>query len=100
MRVFLTLIDIWKKEDFYIKIEYNELSERTIRMGVLKQENYVGRYWSKQSDGRILCELCPRYCTLKEGQRGFCFVRQNIGDEMVLTTYGRLHHRKSKTGIL
>jgi len=24
-----------------------------------------------------------------EGQRGFCFVRQNVGGEMVLTTYGR-----------
>jgi len=53
------------------------------------QENYIGRYWEKQSDGRILCELCPRYCSLKEGQRGFCFVRQNIGGQMVLTTYGR-----------
>ena len=58
-------------------------------MGVLKQKNYIGRYWEKQPDGRILCEVCPRYCSLKDGQRGFCFVRQNIGGEMVLTTYGR-----------
>src|SRR2546427_8769935 len=40
-------------------------------------------------DGRIECRLCPRFCKLNEGQRGFCFVRQRIGDEMVLTTYGR-----------
>jgi pyruvate formate lyase activating enzyme len=26
---------------------------------------------------------------LKEGQRGFCYVRQNCGGKMVLTTYGR-----------
>lgn len=52
-------------------------------------KNYIGRYWTKQADGRILCELCPRYCSLHEGQRGFCFVRQNIDGEMVLTTYGR-----------
>ena len=58
-------------------------------MGASKPENYVGRYWKDQPDGRILCELCPRFCSLNEGQRGFCFVRQNIGDEMVLTTYGR-----------
>lgn len=58
-------------------------------MRILKQENYVGRYWEKQPDGCILCELCPRYCSLREGQRGFCFVRQNVGGEMVLTTYGR-----------
>jgi len=51
--------------------------------------NYPGRWWHKVEDERILCTLCPRACTLKEGQRGFCFVRQNIGGEMVLTTYGR-----------
>lgn len=50
---------------------------------------YVGKYWEKTTDDRILCKLCPRYCTLHEGQRGFCFVRQNIGGEMILTTYGR-----------
>ena len=26
---------------------------------------------------------------LAEGQRGFCFVRQNAGGQMILTTYGR-----------
>ncbi|MBI5150200.1 MAG: AmmeMemoRadiSam system radical SAM enzyme [Candidatus Omnitrophica bacterium] len=52
-------------------------------------EPYVGRYWKKLEDGRILCELCPRYCHLAEGQRGFCFVRQNVGGQMILTTYGR-----------
>jgi AmmeMemoRadiSam system radical SAM enzyme len=51
--------------------------------------NYPGRWWQKVEDERILCTLCPRACTLKEGQRGFCFVRQNVGGEMVLTTYGR-----------
>ena len=48
-----------------------------------------GRYWSTLDDGRVLCELCPRLCKLKDGQRGFCFVRQNSDDAMVLTTYGR-----------
>lgn len=37
----------------------------------------------------IQCDLCPRDCRLHEGQRGACFVRQNIAGEMVLTTYGR-----------
>jgi pyruvate formate lyase activating enzyme len=48
-----------------------------------------GRYWRTLDDGRVLCELCPRLCKLKEGQRGFCFVRRNTGGGMVLTTYGR-----------
>lgn len=46
-------------------------------------------WWHAREDGRIVCELCPRYCALKDGDRGFCFVRQNLGGEMVLTTYGR-----------
>ena len=40
-------------------------------------------------DGRIECRLCPRFCKLTEGQRGFCFVRQRVGDRVALTTYGR-----------
>jgi len=32
--------------------------------------------------------LCPRECHLKDGQRGFCFVRQNIGQKLILTSYG------------
>ena len=42
-----------------------------------------------QDDGRVLCQLCPRHCLLRQGQRGFCFVRQNIDGKIVLTTYGR-----------
>ena len=36
-----------------------------------------------------MCDLCPRNCSLKAGDRGFCFVRQNVDGQMVLTTYGR-----------
>jgi pyruvate formate lyase activating enzyme len=48
-----------------------------------------GRYWHLLQDGRIQCDVCPRYCKLHEGQRGLCFVRARHNDEMVLTTYGR-----------
>jgi pyruvate formate lyase activating enzyme len=51
--------------------------------------NYPGRYWHEIDDGRIQCDLCPRDCKLKEGQRGACFVRQRLDDQIVLTTYGR-----------
>ena len=47
------------------------------------------RWWHRLDDGRIQCDLCPRDCKLHEGQRGMCFVRQRVGDAMVLTTYGR-----------
>ena len=47
------------------------------------------RYWHKLEDGRVQCDLCPRFCKLHAGQRGLCFVRENLDDEIVLTTYGR-----------
>lgn len=55
----------------------------------LRQSDYPGRWWTMLPDRRIECRLCPRFCKLNEGQRGFCFVRQRVGDRMVLTTYGR-----------
>ncbi len=47
------------------------------------------RWWHRLPDGRVQCDLCPRFCRLREGQRGMCFVRANIGGRVVLTTYGR-----------
>jgi pyruvate formate lyase activating enzyme len=41
------------------------------------------------ADGRIQCDLCPRFCKLHDGQRGLCFVRARQDDRIVLTTYGR-----------
>ncbi|GDY09848.1 hypothetical protein LBMAG52_33340 [Planctomycetia bacterium] len=47
-----------------------------------------GGWWHREGD-RIECDLCPRRCVMKDGDRGFCFVRQNLGGQMMLTTYGR-----------
>ncbi len=48
-----------------------------------------GRYWHALEDGRIQCDICPRYCKLHEGQRGLCFIRARAGDGLVMTSYGR-----------
>ena len=47
------------------------------------------KYWHRLDDGRVQCDVCPRACRLREGQRGLCFVRAREGDEIILTTYGR-----------
>ena len=47
------------------------------------------RYWHPLDDGRVQCDLCPRECKLREGQRGLCYLRARLDDEIVLTTYGR-----------
>ena len=48
-----------------------------------------GRYWHRIDDGRLQCDVCPRFCKLRDGQRALCFVRARHNDEIVLTTYGR-----------
>ncbi len=47
------------------------------------------KYWHRLDDGRIQCDVCPRFCKLQEGQRGLCFVRACENGQIVLTTYGR-----------
>jgi len=47
------------------------------------------KYWHRLDDGRVQCDVCPRACKLREGQRGLCFVRARQHDAVVLTTYGR-----------
>jgi pyruvate formate lyase activating enzyme len=47
------------------------------------------KYWHRLDDGRVQCDLCPRFCKLHEGQRGFCFVRACQDEQIVLTSYGR-----------
>jgi len=46
-------------------------------------------YGTLLDDGQLRCDLCPRACKLRDGQRGLCFVRAREGDHIVLTTYGR-----------
>ncbi|MBT4769919.1 MAG: AmmeMemoRadiSam system radical SAM enzyme [Rhodospirillaceae bacterium] len=48
-----------------------------------------GRFWHLLEDGRVQCDLCPRFCKLHEGQQGLCFVRACKDGGIVLTTYGR-----------
>jgi pyruvate formate lyase activating enzyme len=50
---------------------------------------HPGRYWHRIDDDRLQCDLCPRYCRLRAGQRGLCFVRAREDGGIVLTTYGR-----------
>ncbi|MCF8412419.1 MAG: AmmeMemoRadiSam system radical SAM enzyme [Melioribacteraceae bacterium] len=46
------------------------------------------KWWEPQENGKILCTLCPRYCTIGEGQKGFCYIRENIDNVLYSTGYG------------
>lgn len=52
-------------------------------------DSVITKYWHQLDDGRVQCDLCPRFCKLHEGQRGLCFVRANQDNKLVLTTWGR-----------
>ena len=56
---------------------------------IISPDTVTTRYWHPLADGRIQCDLCPRFCKLHKGQRGLCFVRQNLDDQIVMTSYGR-----------
>ena len=49
---------------------------------------YLARHWHVTRNNKVQCDLCPRGCKLNEGQRGFCYIRQNQGGSMTLETYG------------
>jgi pyruvate formate lyase activating enzyme len=50
---------------------------------------HQGRYWHALDDGRIQCDLCPRFCKMNVGQRGLCSVRGNDGQGIALLSYGQ-----------
>ncbi|MEZ6115337.1 MAG: AmmeMemoRadiSam system radical SAM enzyme [Pirellulaceae bacterium] len=54
----------------------------------LDDGSVFGGWWHRETD-RIVCDLCPRACSMKPGDRGFCFVRENRDGQMVLSTYGK-----------
>lgn len=56
---------------------------------ILLEKTHPTHYWHRLDDGRVQCDVCPRECKLKEGQRGLCFVRANVDGKIVLTSYGR-----------
>lgn len=46
------------------------------------------QYYTLLSDGRVRCDLCPRGCSLRNGQIGLCSVRGAAHDQIYLLSYG------------
>jgi len=63
-----------------------EITEKTVSV---TKNTVTTKYWHQLDDGRVQCDLCPRFCKLHEGQCGFCFIRANKSGEIVLISYGR-----------
>ncbi|MEN6544639.1 MAG: AmmeMemoRadiSam system radical SAM enzyme [Armatimonadia bacterium] len=51
--------------------------------------NVPARYFKQLEGKTVKCQLCPRHCEIKEGERGLCGVRENVGGVYVTKVYGR-----------
>ena len=51
-------------------------------------EPKIASYWIKKDGTTVQCKNCPHECVLKDGQRGFCKVRENKGGELYTLSYG------------
>jgi pyruvate formate lyase activating enzyme len=46
-------------------------------------------FYRKLANFKVNCQLCPRYCVIAAGKRGYCRVRENQGGVLVSLSYGR-----------
>lgn len=46
------------------------------------------KWYESLPEGKLVCRLCPKYCVIPKGGRGFCFVRENIGGSLKSLVYG------------
>lgn len=59
-------------------------------MSLLDGKNgIVGKLWHNNDEGHVVCRLSPRNCVMREGQKGFCGVRMNVGGQLITVNYGR-----------
>jgi pyruvate formate lyase activating enzyme len=54
-----------------------------------RETHHPARLEERLSDGVVRCNLSPRRCTLKPGQKGFCNVRANRDGRLVTLNYGK-----------
>jgi pyruvate formate lyase activating enzyme len=51
--------------------------------------NKVADYWHTVAGGETKCDLCPRACCIKPGERGFCGARENQQGKYISKVYGK-----------
>lgn len=47
-------------------------------------------YYEKKGDNVVECNLCPRICTIKDGDTGACRVRKNLHGTLISLNYGKI----------
>ena len=55
-----------------------------------KNNPIVAKFWNFNAENeKVTCNLCPRHCSLKVGQDGFCKVRGHRDNQLFTFNYGR-----------
>ena len=49
---------------------------------------HLASWWEPEERDWVRCVLCPRYCSLPEGSRGFCYLRQNVKGRLITHAHG------------
>ena len=50
----------------------------------------IAQHWHALGEqGKVVCDLCPRHCSLKPEQLGFCRVRGNEAGQLLTYNYGK-----------
>lgn len=47
-------------------------------------------FWTPKENQRVLCQLCPKYCTIAPNKTGFCKVRKNVAGELYTLNFAHL----------
>lgn len=48
----------------------------------------VARWWAKEENDAVRCQLCPKKCLIQPDKRGYCGVRKNISGTLYSLVYG------------
>jgi len=46
-------------------------------------------FYQKLDNQKVKCELCPRYCVISPGKRGYCRVRENQKGQLISISYAK-----------
>jgi len=55
----------------------------------MKEALFYDKPAGKAGSGKVKCRLCPRFCSIAEGRRGFCGTRENRKGKLYTLYYGK-----------
>jgi len=103
MKFWIDEISLYKKGEFVPTVPegtmavdrgtWEEREEQVLSIGDLPIKEKISpreaSYYVQLSGNRVQCQLCPNQCILRDGERGICRVRQNIGGKLSTLVYGQ-----------